>query len=208
MAKQEIYRIYFHWTGTNYTWKEAGHYHTVIGDKGAISYLTPYNEKLPAHTFNRNSNSIALSLACMGGANPWKEYPPQPEQIESLCQEVVRIMRKQGWTFDKIDMAHMMTHAEAAANRDYPKELAKKVSGMRPISSVQEKEFDGIAQKLGMPHGNYGPTSWHDGWPSAGICIRWDLWQLKPSDLGGIGGFRLRERIKEIYVQKLGSVKK
>lgn len=196
--KQETHKIYWHWTGTGYSWAQPLHYHSVITDKGAIKYLTPYSEKLDSHTFGRNTNSVSIAVACMGGKG-WQDFPPQEAQIESLCQETVRIMRNNNWGIDKVNINTMMTHAEAAANRDFPKEVAKKVSGMRPISSVQEKEFDAVAQKLGMPHCNYGPTSWYDGWPGAGLVVRWDLWQLKPSDPGGSGGFKIRDRVREIY---------
>ncbi len=195
----KIYKIYLHWTATSYSWKVPGHYHTVIGDKGVIHRLTPYEQPLNAHTFGRNKNSVAISLACMGGT-VWKDFPPQEAQIESMCKEIVSIVKKENWPLEKLDINRIMTHAEAAANRDFAKDIAVKVSNKRPISSVQAEEYDAYARTLGMPHCNYGPTSWQDGWPG-GYAERWDLAQLKPSDPMGSGGFKIRERVRELFLK-------
>lgn len=51
----------------------------------------PLSADLPAHTWRRNSNSIALACVCMGG---------QPDP----------------WTAADITIQSVMTHAEAASN--------------------------------------------------------------------------------------------
>jgi hypothetical protein len=95
-----------------------------------------------------------------------------------------------------------MTHAEAAANRDFPLEKAKLVSEWKwPSSTPQVEDYVRKARELGMPHENYGPFSWFDSWPG-GFAERWDLWQLKPSDTEGKGGFILRDKIKK-YLSKM-----
>ena len=64
--------IYLHWTATPYDWIRPGHYHSIISGDGRVHMLHDYNVDLPAHTYGRNRNSVALSCACMGGVpDPW-----------------------------------------------------------------------------------------------------------------------------------------
>ena len=75
---------------------------------------------LPAHTYgrNRNRNSVALACACMGGVpDPWTQPPTEP-QLNSLCAEAAAVARSLGWGADQITVERVMTHAEAASNRD------------------------------------------------------------------------------------------
>jgi hypothetical protein len=76
-----------------------------------------YNIDLTQHTYKRNSNSIALACACMGGSDPWLT-PPQPIQLEAMCKEAARIVRVWGWKVSDITISNILTHAEAASNRD------------------------------------------------------------------------------------------
>ncbi len=110
--------IYLHWTATGYYWIRPGHYHRIIGGDGRVHRLHALTADLPAHTWRRNSNSIALACACMGGQpDPWT-LPPTEVQLHSLCQEVAAIARSWGWTAADITIQSVMTHAEAASNRD------------------------------------------------------------------------------------------
>ena len=110
--------IYLHWTATGYDWIRPGRYHSIISGDGLVHRLHSYNVDLPAHTWRRNSNSIALSCACMGGIpDPWT-VPPTEAQLESLCSETASIAREWGWSADQITLRNVMTHAEAASNRD------------------------------------------------------------------------------------------
>ena len=80
--------------------------------------LHDYNVDLPAHTYGRNRNSVALSCACMGGVpDPWTQ-PPTDAQLSSLCAEAAAVARSWGWGADQITVVRVMTHAEAASNRD------------------------------------------------------------------------------------------
>ena len=80
--------------------------------------LHAYSVDLPAHTYGRNRNSVALSCACMGGIpDPWTQ-PPTPAQLNSLCAEAAAIARSWGWQDADISLQSVMTHAEAASNRD------------------------------------------------------------------------------------------
>lgn len=110
--------IYLHWTATGYDWIRPGHYHSIITGDGRVHRLHSYGVDLPAHTWGRNSNSVALACACMGGQpDPWSQ-PPSAVQLQGLCQETAAIARSWGWDADAISIATVMTHAEAASNRD------------------------------------------------------------------------------------------
>jgi hypothetical protein len=110
--------IYLHWTATPYSWVRSGLYHSIINGEGQVHRLHSYAADLPAHTWRRNANSIALSCACMGGRpDPWA-IPPTEPQLESLCQEAAAVARSWGWGPEQITIQRLMTHAEAASNRD------------------------------------------------------------------------------------------
>ena len=73
----------------------------------------------------------SIACACMGGRpDPWS-LPPTPAQLDSLCREAADVARGFGWTAEMITVQRVMTHAEAAANRDGR-----------------------------TPHENYGPVIW------------------------------------------------
>ena len=123
-------KIYLHWSATSYRWN-GNSYHSVIDDQGNIKRNHSYYEDIPSHTYMRNTNSIGIAVACMG-ERPWVDYPPTARQIEALCQEVARVCRDVlGWGADKVSIQTVMTHAEAASNKD----------GW-------------------FPHENYGPVDW------------------------------------------------
>ena len=110
--------IYLHWAATPYTWLRSGLYHTIISGDGRLHRLHDTTIDLPSHTWRRNSNSIAISCACMGGRpDPWS-LPPTTAQLEAMCAEVARVARSWGWTAADITIQRVMTHAEAASNRD------------------------------------------------------------------------------------------
>ena len=110
--------IYLHWTATSYDWVRPGHYHSIITGDGLVHRLHSYSVDLPAHTWQRNRNAVALSCACMGGTpDPWTQ-PPTANQLESLCKETASIAQSWGWSVADIDITTVMTHAEAASNRD------------------------------------------------------------------------------------------
>jgi hypothetical protein len=110
--------IYLHWAATPYSWVRSGLYHSIIGGDGHVHRLHSYAADLPAHTWRRNSNAIALSCACMGGRpDPWT-LPPTKPQLEALCQEAAAVARSWDWGVEQITIQRLMTHAEAASNRD------------------------------------------------------------------------------------------
>lgn len=123
-------KIYLHWSATGYQWVQPGHYHTIVTGDGVVHRLHDYNIDLNAHTYKRNTNSIGLACACMGGADPWST-PPTSEQVEGICREVATIIKGWGWLESDISIKNILTHAEAASNKD----------GW-------------------IAHENYGPTAW------------------------------------------------
>ena len=52
--------IYLHWAATPYTWQRSGLYHSIISGDGRVQRMHAYTVDLPAHTWHRNSNSVAL----------------------------------------------------------------------------------------------------------------------------------------------------
>jgi hypothetical protein len=54
----------------------------------------------------------------MGGRpDPWS-IPPTEAQLEAMCREAARVARSWGWSEADITIEQVMTHAEAASNRD------------------------------------------------------------------------------------------
>jgi len=110
--------IYLHWSATPYTWVRTGLYHTIVAGDGHLHRLHSYTIDLNAHTWRRNSNAVAISCACMGGSpDPWT-IPPTEAQITAMCQEVAAVARSWNWQAEAITIERVMTHAEAASNRD------------------------------------------------------------------------------------------
>lgn len=110
--------IYLHWSATPYTWVRRGMYHTIVAGDGHLHRLHSYTIDLNAHTWRRNSNAVGISCACMGGSpDPWT-IPPTEVQIAAMCQEVADLASSWQWRPEDINIERVMTHAEAASNRD------------------------------------------------------------------------------------------
>lgn len=205
----EIENIYLHWTATPYQWggfETNGDpaYHRIYDDKGASKTIQPFTKPLNAHTYGRNHNSIALSLCCMDPHNGEWSVPPTEAQLHYITKDCAIEALKLKWDAENLQFK-IMTHAEAAANRDFPINIVEKYSfegvtrnGGRFYPS---SNWDRAARSDGLPHANYGPSKWPDKWPT-GDCYRWDLAKLRESDKMGIGGHELRQRIAE-WMKKL-----
>ena len=83
--------IYLHWTATGYDSIRPGQYHSIIGD-GRVHRLYAYSLDLPAHTYGRNRNSVALSCACMGGTPDPR--PLNPASYSRAAQQPLRRSRR------------------------------------------------------------------------------------------------------------------
>lgn len=77
-----------------------------------------WDQDLPGHTRNRDTNSIAIALMCGAGARPNDLGPvaPLPEQLRELVSLVA-----DACVAVKSPAERFMTHSEAADNLDYPR---------------------------------------------------------------------------------------
>jgi len=121
-------QIYLHWVASTHSWRQ-GPYHTTVQGDGTLYKHKPYDQHT-AHTYYRNSGNVGLSIAAMKDWN-WEQYGPTKPQLEALMAEAAVIAKGWGWKPSDVSIRNVMTHAEAASNKD----------GRRP-------------------HDNYGPTFW------------------------------------------------
>jgi hypothetical protein len=179
-----------HWTATGYDWCQPGHYHKVVTADpktglATLHELTPVSQRLYDATFGRNHNTVSFACACMDPAGGTWSHPPLPSQIDLIAKELAYLAKKLQWDPKHLDQV-ILTHAEAAALRDYPLEKVKPFSGHSPSG-----DWDHKAVEAGLPHANYGPSSWPDGWPG-GDVVRWDLYKLRENAPDGSGGHEIR----------------
>ena len=122
-------QIYLHWTAGTHQWRN-GPYHTTVQGDGSLYKHLPY-DRHTAHTYYRNTGNVGLSVAAMKDWN-WETYGPTQPQLEGLMAEAASIAKNWGWKPSDVSIKNVMTHAEAASNKD------------------------GRA-----PHDNYGPQFWN-----------------------------------------------
>lgn len=173
-------QMYLHWTAGTYNHK-AGPYHSTVQGDGTIHKNTPYNQKA-YHTHGRNSNSIGLSIAAMGGEgvspDNFGSYAPKQIQYDNMMKEAARIAKLEWkWSPSDVNIRSVMTHAEAASAKDGRTHL-------NPPSSKNSR---------------YGSRQWdnHGPWAWGGDGTRWDLWNLKPGVGKGKGGDELRAKMRK-----------
>lgn len=110
-------QIYLHWTAGGYQSVPRGAYHSIVTGDGKIHRVIPYNQR-GQHTERRNSNSVGLSVAAMGGSpDPWS-IPVKSIQYEKMAEESAKIAKAWGWKSSDITIKNVMTHAEAGSNKD------------------------------------------------------------------------------------------
>ena len=208
--------IYLHWTAGNYDCNGDVAYHTKIKKSGEVirqQYLRDregirktYDMGNTGHTALRNSGSVAIALCCMAGT-PTDEWsnPCSQAQFTAMAKEVALIAKTYNWSIeditakpkDSINGRRVMTHAEAAASWDYPKDKVVQAGS----------DGDGPAKRLGLKHDNYGPRQWDIlfKWPgSTRGELRWDLAQLEEKDKMGSGGDILRGKIRAEMLEMQG----
>ena len=110
--------IYLHWTAGGYN-SVVGPYHTVFTGDGTKHRLVNYDTKSD-HTYERNSNSVGLSLASMGGGSNESNMnqAPTDAQLDAMSAEAASLATNWGWTKDDINLKNVMTHGEAGSNLD------------------------------------------------------------------------------------------
>lgn len=159
-----IDKIYLHWTGVGYDSINHPDYHVVIGKNGEI-YVPDYDLTIKrSHTYMRNSRSIGIALACCNtdsiSENNLGAEPPTEAQLNILAQVVAIACINIGIP---LDIQHVMTHAEAADNKD----------GL----DLYYNDY------TGYPNNTYGPDSNVD---------RWDLLVLREGEERWSGGDQIR----------------
>jgi len=121
-------QIYMHWTASRYNWKN-GPYHTTVQGDGSLHKHKKYNQ-YTGHTWRRNTGNVGISVAAMKDYN-WDRYSPKKKQLDAMTGEAAAVAKGWGWKPSDVSIKNVMTHAEAASNKD----------GRRPTP-------------------NYGPTWW------------------------------------------------
>lgn len=110
--------IYLHWTAGGYN-SVVGPYHTVFTGDGKMHRKVDYNQR-SGHTYNRNSNSVGLSLASMGGGSNESNMSQAPTdaQLNAMSAEAAKLATNWGWSKSDINLKNVMTHGEAGSNLD------------------------------------------------------------------------------------------
>ena len=122
-------KIYFHWSGgIGYNGRPAP-YHSFVDGSGKVHYNQGYDKdrNSPGHTWRRNTGSVAIAANAMGHIGQengyierkgWAQTPLKSIQVNSMTLEAAKLALAWGWKESDINMKNIMTHAEAAANRD------------------------------------------------------------------------------------------
>lgn len=116
-------KIYLHWTAGRYATNGEGgifgDYHINIDGDGGIYVTTNDLTDIKNHTWRRNTGAIGIALCCCYNATTSDldagGYAPTAKQIEVMAQVIDRVANALWLT---IDIAHVMTHGEAADNAD------------------------------------------------------------------------------------------
>ena len=111
-------QIILHWTAGGYN-NVTGPYHTVFTGDGKKHRLVDY-DKTTNHAYRRNTNTIGLALASMGGGSNESNMTQAPTeaQLDSMSTEAATLAKGMGWTTNNIDIRNIMTHGEAGSNKD------------------------------------------------------------------------------------------
>lgn len=81
-------KIYLHWTAGDYSTTYPDYHLCITGD-GIIHQMMRLTDMASA-TWRRNSGSVAVALCCAAGADEKSlgNYPPTPDQIETMAQVI------------------------------------------------------------------------------------------------------------------------
>ena len=110
-------KLYLHWTAGNYE-QTFSEYHVNITGDGRVFVSTNNLAEVKAATYMRNTGSIAIALCCAVDATGdfnLGPCPPTDAQLNAVAQVVCVLSDALDLT---IDLQRVMTHAEAADNKD------------------------------------------------------------------------------------------
>lgn len=168
-ARGYIDHIYLHWSAGHYNQSHTDKYHICIDKDGKMYTDVDLFTEHRDHTYMRNSRAIGITLnGCFDAINPTNmgTEPPTEQQIYALSWLVALLCVQIGIP---LDVQHVMTHAEAADNKD----------GM-------DLCYD---DPTPYPNNTYGPDS---------TCERWDLWVLRENEQPWSGGDNIRGNARYI----------
>jgi hypothetical protein len=168
-ARGYIDHIYLHWSAGHYNQSHTDKYHICIDKDGTMYTDVDLFTEHRDHTYMRNSRAIGITLnGCFDAINPSNmgTEPPTKQQIYALSWLVALLCVQIGIP---LDIQHVMTHAEAADNKD----------GM-------DLCYD---DPTPYPNNTYGPDS---------TCERWDLWVLRENEQPWSGGDNIRGNARYI----------
>lgn len=174
-ARGYIDHIYLHWSAGHYNQSHTDKYHICIDKDGKMYTDVELFTEHRDHTYMRNSRAIGITLnGCFDAINPTNmgTEPPTEQQIYALSWLVALLCVQIGIP---LDIQHVMTHAEAADNKD----------GM-------DLCYD---DPTPYPNNTYGPDS---------TCERWDLWVLRENEQPWSGGDNIRGNARYIAHNEWG----
>lgn len=168
-AQGQIDHLYLHWSAGHYNQSHTDKYHICIDKDGKMYTDVDLFTEHRDHTYMRNSRAIGITLnGCWDAINPTNmgTEPPTEKQIYSISWLVALLCVQIGIP---LDIQHVMTHAEAADNKD----------GM-DLCYYDPTPY---------PNNTYGPDS---------TCERWDLWVLRENEQPWSGGDNIRGNARYI----------
>ena len=149
-------KIFLHWTAGTYT-STYGTYHTIFTGDGKAHRKASYNTFRNGHTWGRNDEGVALSIAALGGKtskgtwpseNDHGPYPIKNVQIQSMAEEIARLALAWNWKKSDIKLGRVYTHAEIAREENPP---------YGPRSNDPQTKWDLWNLKSGGPLWSGGP---------------------------------------------------
>ena len=150
-------KIFLHWTAGAYM-STYGAYHTIFTGDGGTHRKASYNTYRNGHTWGRNDEGVALSIAALGGLtssgrNPSADdHGPTPiknVQIHAMAKEIARLALAWDWKKSDIKLGRVYTHAEIAREENPP---------YGPNSGDPQTKWDLWNLKSGGPLWSGGPT--------------------------------------------------
>jgi hypothetical protein len=121
-------KIFLHWTAGTYT-STYGTYHTIFTGDGKAHRKASYDTFRNGHTWGRNDEGVALSIAALGDKTSqgrWPneddhgKYPIKSVQIQSMAEEIARLAIAWDWKKSDIKLGRVYTHAEIAREESPP----------------------------------------------------------------------------------------
>jgi hypothetical protein len=121
-------KIFLHWTAGEYM-STYGTYHTIFTGDGKTHRKASYNTFRDGHTWGRNNEGVALSIAALGGKtsrglNPSEHdhgpFPIKDIQLDAMAEEIARLALAWDWKKSDIKLGRVYTHAEIAREERPP----------------------------------------------------------------------------------------